>query len=63
MHVSYFSGSFLTIIDFILGKIQITPLQRFFYLSKKIINTYTRVKNMYTKCTNNDQNIVNDQQQ
>ena len=48
MHVSFFSRSFLTIIESILGKIQIiTPHQTMFYLFKKKINTYARVKNTY----------------
>ena len=64
MGVSFFSGSFLKIIDLIFGKIQIiTPHQRFFYIykKKKKKNLHT-VKNRYTKHSNNDQNIVNDQQ-
>jgi hypothetical protein len=69
MCVSLFSRSFLTIIESILGKIQIiTPhgsSENFFNLFKKkrfLINTYAHVKNMYTIRTNK-QNIVNDRQQ
>ena len=59
MHVSFFSQSFLTIIQSILGKIQIiTPHERI--IQKKKINTYLHVKNTYTIRTNDDQNIVND---
>jgi hypothetical protein len=49
MHVSFFSRSFLTIIESILGKIQIIPPHQtmFLFIFKKI-NTYTPVKNMYT---------------
>jgi len=49
MHVSFFSQSFLTIIESIIGKIQmITPHQRMFI--KKKINTYARVKNTLERC-------------
>jgi hypothetical protein len=48
IYVSFFSRSFLTIIESILGKIQIiTPHQTMFLFIKKKINTYARVKNMY----------------
>jgi len=61
MHVSFFSRSFLTIIEYILGKIQIiTPHQTMFLFIFKKINIYAHVKNTYTIRTNNDQNIVND---
>ena len=53
MHVSFFSQSFLTIIESILGKIQIiTPHQTMFlFILKK--NQYLRtVKNTYTIPTN-----------
>ena len=66
MHVSFYSRSFLTINEFILGKIQIiTSHQRiifiFYYFLK--INIYAHVKTMYTICTNHDRYIVNDRQQ
>jgi hypothetical protein len=62
MRVPFLSRSFLTIIESILDKIQIiTPNQRMFlFIFKKKINTYARVKNMYTICTSDDQNIVDD---
>jgi hypothetical protein len=64
MHVYFFSQSFLTIIESILGKIHIiTPHQTMFLFILKKISTYARVKNMYTIRTNDDQNIVNDWQQ
>jgi hypothetical protein len=53
--------TFLTIIESMIGKIQIiTPHQRMFLSIKKKINTYARVENTYTIRTNDDQNIVNE---
>jgi len=61
MHVSFFSRSFLPIIESILGKIQIiTPHQRIFLFIFFLINTYARAKNTYTMRTIDDRNIVND---
>jgi len=61
MHVSFFSRTFLTVVESIIGKIQIIiPHQRMFLFIPKKINTYARVKNTYTIRTNDDQNIVND---
>jgi hypothetical protein len=44
MHVSFFSRSFLTIIESILGKIWIIRLHQCFYLFKNKINTYALLK-------------------
>ena len=61
MYVSFFSRSFLTIIESILGKIQIiTPHQTMFLFIKKKKSILTHVLKI---CTNDDQNIVNDWQQ
>jgi hypothetical protein len=58
MHVSFFSRSFLTIIESIIGQIQIiTPHQRMFlFIFKKSILTH--VWKIHTIRTNDDQNIV-----
>jgi hypothetical protein len=64
MHVSFFSQNFLTIIESIIGKIQIiTPHQRMYlFIFEKSILTHALKIHTYTICTN-DQNIVNDWQQ
>ena len=61
MHVSFFSQNFLTIIESIIGKIQIiTPHQRMYlFIFEKSILTHVLKIHTYTICTN-DQNIVND---
>jgi hypothetical protein len=62
MRVSFYSRSFLTINESILGKIQITtPYQSFFFylllFSKSILTHVLKLR------TNNDRYIVNDRQQ